>query len=129
MRKTGVVLAVWVLSTVLAAAQGMAGQWAGEWSGAAGGSGQLRLKLEQSGGAWKAEASFTLGDAEVKTEMKSVKVDGDALELEYEFDLQGNKLKSKLTGKRDGASLSGKYETTTVPDGSPVDNGEWKAKQ
>ena len=102
-----------------------AGSWAGAWNGEGGGSGDLRLKLSKSGGEWKGEASFTLGGADVPCVVKSRKIDGDKLEIEYEFDLQGTKLISKLSGARKEKSLEGTYRTT-APDGSQVDTGKWK---
>ena len=81
--------------------------------------------LSRAGEEWKCEAVFTLGGQEVATIMKRVKIDGDKVEVEYEFDLQGNKLKSTLTGKLDGQTLSGKYNTVDSGGGA-VDEGSWK---
>lgn len=114
-----------------AAEKDFAGTYAGDWSGGSGGSGQLRMALEQADGKWKCEASFTLGGQEVKTTLKSVKVEEAKIEIRYEFDVQGNLLQSTLTGQLEGRTLEGKYKTITVADGGPVDEGVWKvtAKQ
>src|SRR5437667_7061874 len=104
---------------------GLAGTYTGDWTGGAA-SGDFKLKLEEADGKWSCEASFTLSGADVKTVTKSVKVDGNKVEVKYEFDLQGNKLMSTITGQLQGRTLEGKYETVTVPDGGPVDAGTWK---
>ena len=91
----------------------------------------INIWRKQSDGKWKCEASFTLGGQEVKTTMKSIKVEESKIEIRYEFDLQGNLLQSTLTGQLEGRTLEGKYKTVTVADSSPVDEGVWKvtAKQ
>ncbi len=105
----------------------LAGTYNGEWSGASA-SGTLHIELEKNPeGEWKCVVSFTLGGEEVKTKMKSVKVDGSKMEARYEFDLGGTLLQSTLTGELTGKTLEGKYRTVTVSDGSPVDEGTWKA--
>ncbi len=121
-----VILLAASLVSLAVAADNLAGSYTGPWSGAAGGSGDIRLKFEQADGKWTCEASFTLGGEEVKTVVKSLKVDGAKVEMKYEFDLQGNKLTSSITGTLSGRTLEGKYETAG-PDGTPVDAGTFKA--
>jgi hypothetical protein len=122
-------ICVFLVFALLACAQsndsGWAGNWAGDWSGASGGAGALKLKLAQVDGKWTAETSFSLGDQEVPVTVKSIKIDGDSLEIVDEFDLQGNKLSSTLTGKRTGKSIEGKYRTTAGD--AEADSGVWKA--
>jgi hypothetical protein len=122
-------LILFLLVAFLAGAddQSLAGTYTGDWTGGTA-SGNILLKFEQAEGKWSCEASFTLSGADVKTVTKSVKVDGNKIEVKYEFDLQGNKLMSTVTGQLQGRTLEGKYETVTVPDGGPVDAGTWKAK-
>lgn len=105
------------------------GRYAGDWASAgAGASGLFKLTLTPgAGGQWGLEVSFTLADTEVKTKVNSIKIDGAKIEARYEFDLQGNRLESTITGERDGGRLTGKYTTKTVAEGAPVDQGEWKA--
>lgn len=104
----------------------LAGTYKGSWSGAA--SGDFRITLEPgANGEWKAEIVFTLGNDEVKTQIKSLKVDGSKLDVVYDFDLQGNALESTVTGQLNGKTLEGTYKTKSVADGSPVDEGTWKA--
>jgi hypothetical protein len=105
-------------------AAGVEGSYSGDWSGGAA-AGELRLTLTRSGEEWKCEAVFTLGGQEVPTTQRRVSVDGDKVEIEYDFDLQGNKLTSTLTGQLDGQTLSGKYQTKDSGGGA-VDEGSWK---
>jgi len=112
-----------LLSLALFAA-GLEGSYAGDWTGGAA-AGDLRMTLSRAGEDWKCEAVFTLGGQEVPTTTKRVKIDGDKIEVEYEFDLEGNKLTSTLTGQLDGKTLSGKYATKDSGGGA-VDQGTWK---
>ena len=127
--RTWTVLALLLLTSALLFAQTSdsewAGSWAGTWNGESGGSGELRMKLSKSGDQWKAEADFSLSGADVPCVVKSLKIDGDKLEIEYDFELQGYKVTSKLTGTRKDKTMEGTYKTTG-PDSSPVDTGKWK---
>jgi hypothetical protein len=109
---------------VCAQADNWSGNWAGTWTGQSG-SGDMRVKLSQADGQRKAEASFTIEGADVPTVVKSLKIDGDNIDFEYSFDLQGYKLTSHLTGKRKDRAMEGAYKTT-AEDGSDVDSGTWK---
>lgn len=108
----------------LAAAE-IGGTYKGSWSGT--GSGDFRMKLDPSGnGECTADVVFTLGTEEVKTKLKSCKVDGSKIDIVYTFDLQGTALQSAVTGQLAGKNLEGTYKTTTVADSAPVDEGTWK---
>lgn len=112
----------------LGAAEDLAGTYNGEWSGASGASGKLHLELQKGDqDEWKCTVTFTTGEDEYKTKMKSVKVDGAKLEAQYEFELGGNRLQSTINGELSGKTLQGQYHTVAVSDGSPVDEGNWKA--
>ena len=113
-----------VLSCLLAA--DVAGDYKGTWTGAA--TGEFRMSLTSGGnGEMSGNVVFTMGNDEVKTKVTSVKVDGNKLDMTYQFDLQGTELQSKIVGELKGKSFEGAYKTTTVADGSPVDEGTWKA--
>lgn len=117
-----------VFLTALLLAQSPAGKFSGNWSGATGASGDFHITLEPaSGGAWKCEVAFTLGEAKVTTKITSVKVDGAKVRTVYEFDLGGNKLESTIEGELGGDSLSGKYKTRSLENNSPVDEGTFQA--
>ena len=120
MRTTSLFLA----AVLCVSAAGLAGTYKGSWSGAA--TGDFRLKLEQTGAEWKADIVFTMGTDEVKTKIKSVKVDGAKVDIVYDFDLQGTPLESTVSGQLTGNTMEGTYKTKTVADGSPVDEGTWK---
>jgi hypothetical protein len=126
MMRTWVVFLLLSLSTVAVCAQAdrWSGSWTGTWTGQSGG-GDMHLKLTQADGQWKAEAGFTIEGAEVPTVVKSLKIDGDTIDFQYSFDLQGYKLISHLTAKRTDRTVEGAYQTT-AEDGSEVDNGKWK---
>jgi hypothetical protein len=116
-----------VASLILFAA-GPAGTYKGTYSGSAGASGDFVVSLTPAdGGEWKSEVTFTLGGADVKTKVTSVKVDDAKVKIVYEFDLQGTVLESTVTGELKEGTLSGDYHTKAVQDGSAVDEGTWKA--
>ena len=118
-----------LLCLIAANAADLAGRFAGDWKSSGGGnSGSFRMNLAHGGGAWKLEVTFTIGgDSEVKTTVRELKVDGDKLEAAYDFDLAGNILRSHITGQLSGDKFDGKYRTTTVDGGTPVDDGSWSA--
>ena len=125
MRTILILLAAVLCLVATGAAADVAGTYKGSWSGGA--NGDFRLKLEQTpGGEWKADIVFTMGTDEVKTKIKSVKVDGSKVDIVYDFDLQGNALESTVAGELTGKTMEGTYKTKTVADGSPVDEGTWK---
>jgi hypothetical protein len=102
-----------------------AGSWTGTWTGGGGGGG-LKLKLTQTDGKWSGEASFEIQGTDVPCVVKTLKIDGDSIAFSYEFDLQGTKLISNLTGKKKDKTLEGEYKTTTADGSQGVDNGSWK---
>jgi len=108
------------------AAADITGTYKGSWSGAANGDFSLKLDPAENG-QWKADVVFTMGSDEVKTKVKSVKVDGSKIDIIYDFDLQGTALESTISGQLTGKVLEGTYKTKTVAEGSPVDEGTWKA--
>lgn len=86
----------------------MTGRYAGDWkSNGAGGGGTFSMKLESASDGWKCEVSFTFGGADVKTTIRSCKVDQSKLKCVYDFELQGNALESKMTGQWNGNPASG----------------------
>ena len=120
-------LALFLLLLLFAADSDLAGRYAGEWkSNGAGGGGSFRMSLEApSGGAWKCEFAFAFGGEDVKTTLRACKLEQSKLEATYDFDLQGNALRSKVTGTWNGKAFDGQYETTTSDGGTAVDDGTW----
>ena len=111
-----------------AAEKDLAGIYVGAWSGSSGAAGDFRIQLTLAGGKLTPDVMFTMGSTEVKTKVTHIAVDGMKLEMKYEFDL-GNRLESTIRGTLSGETLEGRYTTKSVADGSPADDGEWKAKR
>jgi hypothetical protein len=106
----------------------LAGTYKGSWTGGAGANGDFRVVLTPGeSDAWKADVTFTFNGDEVKTKIVSVKAEGSKIEIVYDFDLGGNAIRSTVTGTVKGASLEGTYVSKAVADGSPVDEGTFKA--
>jgi hypothetical protein len=107
-RPSAIVHAVATALCLLAADAGLTGRYAGDWkSNGAGGGGTFSMKLESASDGWKCEVSFTFGGADVKTTIRSCKVDQSKLKCVYDFELQGNALESKMTGQWNGNPASG----------------------
>ena len=106
-----------------------AGTYIGDWSSnGVGGNGSFRLTLRSPAeGKWECQVMFTIGEREVKTTVKSLKIDASQIEVSYEFDLSNNRLQSTIRGQLTGNKLEGAYQTKVVPDGPGVDEGAWKA--
>jgi hypothetical protein len=103
-----------------------AGTYKGTWTGAAAG-GDFRLTLRPDGkGGLGADVAFTIEGQEVPCKVTAQKIDGDAIAVTYEFDLQGNKLQSAIKGTAKGKTVEGTYKTTAAGTDSTVDEGSWK---
>jgi len=112
----------------LSAAEAVSGKYNGTWSSDNSGSGgNIKMDLKSGPDAVQnSQVSFTISTYEVKTRMKSVKSEGPATEIQYEFDLQDNKLISTLTLTVNGDKLEGKYVSRSAA-GDQVDSGTVKA--
>lgn len=109
-----------VFSLMLSGAQGK--RYSGSWkSEGAGGGGNIAITL----GTTAADSSvvFTLGMSDVKTTIQRLKLDGDAFEIAYDFDVEGNRLTSIVSGKRQGAKIEGRYRTVVTGSDEQVDSG------
>lgn len=128
MRRLMMVLLLAIVAA-FAAADDLAGRYAGEWkSGGSGNAGQIRFKLASApGGGWTCDLTFGLDGSDVKTTMREVKVEGSKLELAYDFDLQGNALRSRVRGGWDGSAFKGTFQTALVDGSAEVDGGTWTA--
>lgn len=117
----------WLLFSSLAFAfANPAGKYTGTWAGMQS-DGTIKIVLAPAAakGEWTADVSFTLGEQEVKCKTVSIKVDGDKLDLAYEFNLGGLQATSTVAGKFDGAKLEGSYSTKSS-EGAAVDQGTFK---
>ena len=119
-------LALLPLLCLLAADGIVAGRYTGDWkSNGSGGSGTLGFKLESESDGWKCDVSFSFAGADVKTTVRTCKVEQSKLEAAYDFELQGNALQSKISGQWNGKAFEGHYETSTGAE--TVDDGSWTA--
>ncbi len=115
-----------LLSLLAFAFASPAGKYSGTWVGLqSDGTIKIALAPAAAKGEWTADVSFTLGEQEVKCKTVSIKVDGDKLDLAYEFNLGGLQATSTVAGKFDGGKLEGTY-TTKSAEGAAVDQGTFK---
>ena len=117
-----------LLSASVLADEAIQGNYVGDWSGSAGGSGAIKMLIEWESGKPKCTVSFTYAGSEIKTNMTLCKVEGTKIEAQYDYDFSGNRLQSTIHGEKKGAGLAGTYQAKALADGSPVDEGEWKAE-
>lgn len=124
MRRLNILLA-FLLISLLALAAPAAGKYTGTWVGQQSDGGINIALAKAAQGDWTAEVSFTLGGQEVKCKTVRIKVDGDKLDLAYEFNLGGLQATSTVAGQFDGEKLEGKYSTKSA-EGADVDQGTFK---
>jgi uncharacterized protein involved in outer membrane biogenesis len=102
----------------------LAGEFSGQWNGENGASGALKLKFTLGkDSVWTSEATFTFEGVEVPTIAKSLRVDGDKIEVVFAWEVQGTAASSTLKGKRNGDELEGTYDSTTAERAAA---GTWK---
>ena len=108
----------------------LAGRYTGEWkSDSSGNGGALHITLEAApDGTWKCEAGFTLDGAEIKTTTYEIKLQDSKLDVNYDFEVKGAQLRSRITGEWDGSAFKGRYETSIIG-GDAVDAGTWSASR
>ncbi|MDZ4799236.1 MAG: hypothetical protein SGI92_13820 [Bryobacteraceae bacterium] len=110
-----IVLLTLLTAVLLFGADSYKGKWTSDSSGSGG---EIRFTLKPD-----AKAVFTLSGQEVPCTNVSTKIEGESIELAYDFILQGYKLRSTLKGTVKEGKFSGKYNTATVEDGAAVDAG------
>jgi hypothetical protein len=122
-------LILFALALLAAAGKDLAGRYAGEWkSNGAGGSGAIHMSLQpQADATWKCQVSFHFQGEDIKTTIRTCKVEQTTLEASYDFELENTALRSKITGQWNGKAFEGKYETATVDGGEAIDDGSWNA--
>lgn len=102
--------------------------YVGDWSASDGdASGSLKIVVLEPGPQARCEASFTVGDGSaVKPTVKACKVDADRIEADLQYELDGNKLHSKLQGTVKDGVVKGKYQSFSADD-QQSSSGIWKA--
>jgi hypothetical protein len=87
----------------------LAGRYTGEWkSNSSGNGGALHMTPAPApDGTWKCEAGFTLDGAKITTATHEIKVQDSKLDVSYDFEVQGARLRSRMTGEWDGSGLFG----------------------
>ncbi len=101
------------------------GQYLGTWASDSGvNSGKVNITLTEGG---EGDLSFTYQDQPMKPKKVTASVADDRVDFICEFDLEGLRLKTTFHGTVDGKTLSGKYVSTSMDDGSSIDSGTWKA--
>lgn len=117
---------VLILCSLAFASSNPAGHYTGTWTGMnSDGTINIALTPAQTAGDWTADVTFTLGDQEVKCKTVRIKIDGEKLDLAYEFNVGGLQATSTVAGKFDGSKLEGTY-TTKSSEGAAVDQGTFK---
>jgi hypothetical protein len=124
MRRLNTSLAILLVPVLAFAMASPAGTYNGTWVGMQS-DGGIKIVLAQAQGEWTADVSFTFGGQEVKCKTVRIKVDGDKLDLAYEFNIGGLQATSTVAGKFDGDKLEGKYSTKSA-EGADVDQGTFK---
>lgn len=120
------ICSVLMFTSTLVFASTPAGQYDGTWTGTQS-DGTIKIVLAPAAaqGEWTADVSFTLGGQEVKCKTVRIKVDGQNLDLAYEFNISGLQATSTVAGKFDGPKLEGTYSTKSA-EGAAVDQGTFK---
>lgn len=96
-----------------------AAEYKGKWTSAySGNGGTIRLKLEP-----ESDVVFTYAGSDVKAKVARSSVEGNAVEVEFHFSIDGNDLKSVYKATNADGKLTGKYVTSVRGEGSPVDGG------
>ncbi len=120
------VLAILLCASSLAAQDTLhPGVFKGTWMGATG-DGEVTITLKPDGrGGIGADVALIIAGEPVRCSVNSVKVSGVNLEMTYDFDVQGTKLRSESKGTLKGETLAGTYKTTAPDAGAEVDQGSW----
>lgn len=101
----------------------LVGDYAGTWKGGGRSGGDVSLRLSRPGsGDWSAEMELTFEGAKIPAKLKSVRVEGNRVEMAFSLEIQGTPLVTRMTGELSGTTLQGKYESD-VAEGAAA--GTW----
>jgi hypothetical protein len=111
--------------TRAAAQPNLDGEFLGEWRGQDQSSGAVTLKFAPGkDSAWTASVVFTYETVKSPTTTKSVRIDGNRVEVEFAWEVEGTAAATKLVGELKGDQIEGSYASTTA-EGAAA--GKWKA--
>jgi hypothetical protein len=120
-----VLAALILLPFAVPAQEDIAGTYVGHYVNKAGKSGGYQLTLSPGpGGTWTGEVIAVLDGKPTKSRMTSLVVKGAFIEAAYDFEAQGHKASSRITGAKAGQTFQGSFET--LYKGKVVDTGTWK---
>ena len=119
---------LFLASSASRGADSAAGTYVGDYTNKASKSGRYQVTLTPGrDGIWTGEVLAVLDGRETRSPMTSVKVEGDSIEAAYDFEVKGHKASSRITGRRIGDELSGRFDT--LYKGKVVDTGTWKTSR
>jgi hypothetical protein len=109
----------------------LSGRYKGEFrSTTSSWSGKIQLTVKPGSDAVQASnVVFTLAGSELKTKIRSLRIDGNQLEISYEFVYDGLPLVSTLKGKLQGDKLEGTYQTSYAGRDEQADEGKFETMQ
>jgi len=65
---------------------------------------------------------------DIKTTTHQIKLQDSKLDVSYDFEAPGARLRSHMTGEWNGSVFQGRYETSVI-DGDAIDAGTWSASR
>jgi hypothetical protein len=103
------------------------GAFTGKWQGQNSTGGVLKLDFK-SGADSKlgADVLFVYEGTDVRAQTKSLKVEGDKIELVITWEIQGTFASTKLVGSLKGNDIAGTYESTAAEEPA---TGKWSVSR
>jgi hypothetical protein len=99
------------------------GAFAGKWQGQNNTGGVLKLDFKPGADAkLGADVLFVYEGVDVRAQTKSLKVEGDKIELVITWEIQGTFASTKLVGSLKGNDIAGTYESTAAEEPA---KGKW----
>ncbi len=101
------------------------GAFAGKWQGQNNIGGVLKLDFK-AGAKLGADVLFVYEGTDVRAQTKSLKVEGDKIELVITWEIQGTSASTKLVGSLKGNEIAGTYESTAAEEPA---TGKWSVSR
>ncbi|MEI6052320.1 MAG: hypothetical protein WCQ44_06430 [Opitutaceae bacterium] len=103
------------------------GAFAGKWQGQNNTGGVLKLDFKSGADAkLGADVLFVYEGTDVHAQTKSLKVEGDKIELVITWEIQGTFASTKLVGTLKGNDIAGSYESTAAEEPA---KGKWSVSR